>query len=152
MQSALTRKQRIGRLWQLRLVVLLRSTRWCTTIAPPTHLVSHSSTHTNVSNSTGLLAHLSANTSRHHLRLYLHLRLCCACLHHRPLELPPPHLLQLWSLRPLCLRVPRAKEECHSGPRHSSILWSIEGDCCKDRSRQLHHCGGHSRGRASTHR
>jgi hypothetical protein len=55
------REPRRGRLWQLHLVVLLRSTERCTTTAPPIHPNSRSSTIT--------------STSGQHLRLYLHLRL-----------------------------------------------------------------------------
>jgi hypothetical protein len=43
MQSALTRKPKRGRLWPLHPVVLLRSTRWCTTMAPPIHLAPSAS-------------------------------------------------------------------------------------------------------------
>jgi hypothetical protein len=50
-----------------------RSTEWCTTTAPPTHL--DTSTSISVHSSSGLPAHLSASTSGKHLRLYLHLRL-----------------------------------------------------------------------------
>jgi hypothetical protein len=55
-----------------------------------------------------------------------------------------PHLLQLWSLRPLCSRVPRVGKECRSGPRHSTAMWSIKGGHYKDRSHQLYHHRGHS--------
>jgi hypothetical protein len=109
----------------------------CTTTAPPTHLTSRSSINTSVRSNSALPAHLSAHTSRQHPRLYLrwsHLR---------------PHLLQLWSPRPLHSRLPHAKEECRSGPRHSFFTRSIEGGHCKDWSRQLHHYGGHYKGRAS---
>jgi hypothetical protein len=85
MQSALTRKIRRGRLWQLHPVVLCRSTGRCTPMAPPTHIVSRSITSTSVnSSSSGLPGHLSAHISGQHQRLYLHLHLC-----HRPLESPP---------------------------------------------------------------
>jgi hypothetical protein len=59
----------------------------CTTTAPPTHLTSRSSINTSVRSNSALPAHLSAHTSSQHPRLYL--RLCCAYLHHRPLEPPP---------------------------------------------------------------
>jgi hypothetical protein len=89
-QSAPTRKQRRGRLWYLRPVVLLPGTGRCTTTAPPTRLISSSST--SASSSSGFPAHLSASISRWHLGLYLHHHLCCACLCHRlpepPLTLP----------------------------------------------------------------
>jgi hypothetical protein len=87
MPSAPTRNPRRGRLWLLHPVVLLWSTRWCTTMAPPIHLGP--STSISVCSSSGLPARLSASTSGQHLRLYLHLHLWCACLHHPPLELPP---------------------------------------------------------------
>jgi hypothetical protein len=48
--------------------------------------------------------------------------------------------------------VPRTEEEYHSRPRHPSATWSTEGGRCKDRSRQLHHHGGHVRGLASPRR
>jgi hypothetical protein len=57
-----------------------------------------------------------------------------------------PHQLQLWSLRPLHSRVPHTKEELHSGPCHPSTTWSAKGGRCKDRPRQLHRYGRHSRG------
>jgi hypothetical protein len=47
--------------------------------------------------------------------------------------------------------VPHAEEECHFGPRHSTATGPSEGGRCKDRTHQLHHHGGHSRGRASPH-
>jgi hypothetical protein len=87
-QSARTRKQRRRRLWQLCSVVLLRSTGRCTTTAPPTHIASHSNINTNVTSNNGLHANLSASTNGQHLRFYLNLHSCCACLHHRPLEPP----------------------------------------------------------------
>jgi hypothetical protein len=65
--------------------VLPQSTGQCTITAPSTHLASHRS----ISSSIGLPAHLSASTSRQHLRLCIHLHLCCACLCHRQLEPPP---------------------------------------------------------------
>jgi hypothetical protein len=89
MQSTPTRKPRRGRLWQFHPVVLLRSTEWCTTMAPPTHLASDSNINTSVSSGSGLPAHLNISTSGQHLGLYLHLRMCCTCLRHRLLELPP---------------------------------------------------------------
>jgi hypothetical protein len=57
-----------------------------------------------------------------------------------------PHLLQQWSLMPLCSRVHRAEEECHSMPPYSPNTWSVEGGHCKDRSCQLHHRGGYPEG------
>jgi hypothetical protein len=81
MRSAPTRRQKRGRLWQLRPVVLPRGTRQCTIMAPLTCLTS-------ISSSSGLPAHLSASTSKQHLRLYPHLRLRYACLRHRPLDPP----------------------------------------------------------------
>jgi hypothetical protein len=79
------------------------------------------------------------------------------CQHQRaaPKALPPPppvsrfrpHLLQLWSLRPLHSGVYHAEEGCHTGPRHPSVTWSSEDGCCDDRPRQLHYRGGYSRGR-----
>jgi hypothetical protein len=89
MQSVPTRKPRRGRLWQLHLKVLPRSTGRCTTTTPPTHHASRIIINTSVNSSSGLPTHLSTNTSRQHPRLYLHLRLCCACLRHRPLKPPP---------------------------------------------------------------
>jgi hypothetical protein len=73
--SAPTRKPRRGRLWLFHLVVLLQSTRWCTTTTPPTQLDNHTSTSTSVNNSSGLPAHLSVSTNGQRLRLCLHLRL-----------------------------------------------------------------------------
>jgi hypothetical protein len=80
MRSAPTRKQRRGRMRQLSLTVLIQGIRWCTIMAPPTRLISSSST------SSGLPTHLSVRTSRQHLRPYLHHRQCRACLRHRPQE------------------------------------------------------------------
>jgi hypothetical protein len=64
-----------GRLWLLHLVVLLRSTRQCTTTAPPTHLDSSNNTSISIHSSSGLPTHLSASPSGQHLRLYFLLRL-----------------------------------------------------------------------------
>jgi hypothetical protein len=86
MQSVHTRMQRRGRPWQLRLAVLLPGTRQCTTTAPPTHLVS--STTTSVSSNIGCPAHLSASNNRRHLGLYPHHCPCCVCLCHRPPDPP----------------------------------------------------------------
>jgi hypothetical protein len=85
MRFASTRKPRRRRLWQLHPEVLPESTERCTITALPTHLASRSS----ISSSHGFCTHLSASTSRQHPRLYHHLRLCCFCLRHRLLELPP---------------------------------------------------------------
>jgi hypothetical protein len=41
-----------------------QSIRWCTTMAAPTHLTSHSSINTSVSSCSGLPTHLSAHTNR----------------------------------------------------------------------------------------
>jgi hypothetical protein len=87
MRSMPTRKQRSGRLWQLRLAVLLQGTGRCTITAPPTRLVS--TNNTSVNSSSRLPIHHSASTSRQHPGLYLHHSQCRACLCHRPLETPP---------------------------------------------------------------
>jgi hypothetical protein len=152
MRSTPTRRQRSGRLWQLSPVVLPRGIRQCTIMAPLTRLASiNSSISTSFSSSSGLLAHLSASTSRQHLRLYPTSACAvpaCTIDHWSRLW---PHLLQLWSFGPLHSRVHCTEEEQSSGPHQSSVTWSAEGGCCKDRPHQLHHYGGHSRGRASPH-
>jgi hypothetical protein len=87
MLSAHTRMQRRGRPQLLRPTVLLPGTGRCTTTAPPTCLIS--STSTSVSSNSGFPAHLSTSISRRLLGLYLHHRSCCVCLCHRSPKQPP---------------------------------------------------------------
>jgi hypothetical protein len=144
MRSTPIRRQRRGRLWQLRPVVLPRGTGRCTITTLPTCLTNRSSIDTSGSSSSWLLAHLSAHTSRQHPRsTSTSAYVVPACTTNRWSCLWP-HMLQLWSLGPLRSRVPCAKEERRLGPRHSPTTWSSEGGRRKDRPQRLHHYEGHS--------
>jgi hypothetical protein len=120
-------------------------------MAPPTYLASSSSLSTSVSSSNGpppTSVPAPAGSTQGSTSTTVSAAPTCATDRWSHLR---PHLLQLWSLEPLCLGVPRTKEERCSGPRHSPAMWSAEGGRCKDRPRQLHHYGKHSRGRDSPH-
>jgi hypothetical protein len=139
MRSAPIRKARKGRLWQPHLIVLLQSNGWCMLPTTPTYHIS-----INISSSSGLpptsVPAAVGSTKGSTTTITCATSTCTTGCWRKLWQ----HLLQLWSYRPLCMRVHRSKEAHGSGPPQPPTSWSTKGCCCQDRSCELHHTGGYS--------